>query len=788
MSIDKLNQGFGTLSITGGILAFGILMVQHVLKIAVSPTIALYLLALPPLYFYLLSEYAHAAQKEHSHHSAAALTLLLLLLLSYCAPVLITLLALPGYIPGFGDYSRHAPLALVTGILLIRLYAIKKHRFPVFVGLTAVITALFFLSIRLPDWVLGDIPPQSAGKTFEFFTLILIGLSYLFLVTSGTHGLLRTALVKFAQIPDELWHPLKLYLVTLLMAGCHSFLLLSLVFHSDQRLLAVVFLLLAGLWIIIGHQFQQLLFFWWAFAGIVTTIVSGRFTYARWSESWNIWFLLGLMTGIVLVYHGWLKQRYQSAQPHVYAWFGLIVLLMSYEYATTYRLSSNIGLLPFLLVWGLGFCLPARFDIKQESSFQSLLGVWLYMPVLFIFLLQGYPALTHIPRALLATLVLSGIIIAYRVYEWQWFPDDDAGQQDAVVLHHLHWFLTQPYSLLWVFALLTAAALGVHVVSLIAGAGLFTRYLLSMALVQGTLVVYWFDLARKHKLWWATVAAELMVGGLLFSVRRGIPAIFGLPWSTEWDMLIGWGIAVSIVAAKALLHTQDRAVRVPIRITLFGLPILTAMYALDYRVDFEFFALIVLPLYSLLFLFQAYSERDRFVLSYAFVGINAYLLLLFVHQHFHSVQWYVTPVCLSMLILVEVFRDITSAATANVVRSMALFVMLGVAMVQAIVGNALSWPAHALVLALSSLALVIANVLRVKVFATFGLFAFVIDLVAILYIALSRQNIETLMVALGAGLTLIGFLTLGGYYVYRQQKETIDALFTRLHERFIAWE
>jgi purine-cytosine permease-like protein len=92
------------------------------------------------------------------------------------------------------------------------------------------------------------------------------------------------------------------------------------------------------------------------------------------------------------------------------------------------------------------------------------------------------------------------------------------------------------------------------------------------------------------------------------------------------------------------------------------------------------------------------------------------------------------------------------------------------------------------VLALSSLCVVAANFLRVKIFATFGLLSFLVDLIAIVYIVLSHQKIDTLMVLLGAGLTLIGFITIGGYYMYRQQKETIDALFRALKDRFQSWE
>lgn len=783
-----LNYGLWAFGLSGGLVAAGVLVMQHVVHVSVGPTLLLALLALPALCFYALSEYARATQEAPSLHPITAFVLLAGLLLAYALPMLLTLLALPAFRPGFAHYSIHAPFALAAGLLLIRLHALKAWRATVFFGVTAVLAALFFLAIRIPGWLLGDIPPQSAGTTFEFFALALIGVSYPLLLASIPGGPLPAAFAAFADVSDGLWQSVKAYMAALLLLGCHAFALLSLLWYSDQRLLPLVFALLAGLWAIAGQQFRRPACFWLAFAGVLATMFFGSATYAWWPRAWNLWLLLALLVALAVGYHLRLKHASRIARRTLWAWFGIVTLLMAYEYATTYRLSSRLGVLPFLVVWGLGFLLPASSALRDRPGFQSLLGAWLFLPAAAVFFMQGYPSLTHVPNTLLAVLLICGFVMAYRGYAWHWFPEDGASSRAPLAWHHLHGLLTQPSSLMWVFALLTAAALSVHVVSLLAGAGLFTRYLVSMTLVQGTLAVYWFDVARAQKRWWATVAAELMAGGLLFTLRRGIPAMFNVRWSTEWDMLIGWAVAVAIVAAKALLHAQNRAVRLPIRITLFGLPILTAMYALDYRVDFEFFALIVLPLYSLLFLFQAYSERNRFVLSYAFVGLNAYFALLFAHQQFHAIQWYVTPVSLSALILVEVFRDMTSASTANVVRGLALAAVLGTAMTQAAIGNSLSPMAHLGVIGLSALAIVAASLLRVKIFAAFGLFAFVVDLAAIVYLAVSRQGIEALLVTLGGGLTLIGFLTLGGYYVYRGHKRALDAFATRLHHRFRAWE
>jgi hypothetical protein len=791
MSLTKLNHGLWALGMTGGILATGLLTAQHVVKATISPTLALALLALPALYFYAVSEYARASGRPSPPHQNAALALACLILASYAAPMLVTHLALPDYRPGFNHYSQHAPLALAVGLLLMRLHALTARRVLVFVGATAVMVAGFFLAVNAPKGIMGAIPPQSAGQTFEFFAWIALGFSYLFLALTRP---LKRALAVMARIPDDLWRPLEIYLMTLLLIGCHGFLALSLAFHQDQRLLGFGVLLIAGIWFFAGLRFRQRLCFWCAFSGLALAISSNRVTYAWWPETWNLWLVCGLSGGLVLLYHGWFRRHDDPAEPYaqpfawadVYAWFGLLGLLMYFEYAAAYGLGSRAGLLPLLLAWALGFWLPANGAAERAPLFAGLL-VWLYLPALFVFLAQGYPALAHVPPALLTLLISSGLIVAYRAYHWRWFPDD-SGAAAVYAWQHVHSALNHPQATRPVLTLLTVATLVVHAAGQMLGPQALARNLLSMTLVQGALMVYWFDLARQYRRWWATVTAELMAAGLLFSLRRGIPTVFGLPWSAEWDVLVGWGLAVSIVAAKTLLHNQDPAVRLPLRVTLFGLPILTAVYALSGRVNFEFFALVVLPLYALLFLFQAYSERDRLVLCYAVLTMNSYVLLLFSHQQFRSVQWYVTPVCLSALILVEVFRDITSAATANVVRGAALAALLGAALTQAIVTHAQSPLTHAFVLTVSSLAIAAASLLRVKIFAAFGSFAFLIDLIAIVYLVLSRQNLETLMVVLGGGLTLIGLLTIGGYYVYRQHQPPIDAYVLGWRERFASWE
>ena len=447
----------------------------------------------------------------------------------------------------------------------------------------------------------------------------------------------------------------------------------------------------------------------------MAAIYSCKFFHAFWPEAWIIWLLVGLFALLIGAYRLWMH-RYAHAAGSLYVWLIATAALMLYEQITFYGLYSRAGILPLLLVWILTFFVPVSSKQKDEPVFAMFLGIFLYAPALFFFIQQGPPSIMNLPRTLLATVITSSLIVAYRLYQWEWFSGEDT--EDWWVIHHLHWYLMQAHSLLTMFGLTTAAVLAVHVLSFLSGPELFARQLFSMLVVQSILTVYWFDMARKDRKWWWTVAAEAMITGIIFTLRQDLPILFHLPWTLNWDLAIGMFAAFAITAFRPLLKRQDKSIRLPIRFTLFSLPIITIMYALDFQVGFDVLSRVIL-LYSILFIWQAYSERDRYVLSYAFLGINTYLALLFLHNEIHSPQAYVTPVCISILILVQVFRDITSRATANLVRGVTLFILLGMSIFQAVVQNATSPLAHLILISLSILSVVAAIFLQIRIFCIF---------------------------------------------------------------------
>lgn len=785
--------------VTLSILCFSLVLVKFVFQIALTPTVLFWLLLLPPLWFYQRSEFNRAAGRIYESSRDAATELLFYLLLFYLFPALAQWLLLPNYTGDFWHYVRHAPLALVLGLLLIRLHALDGRAWLIFAGITTEITAAFFLATRLPE-LFGPIPPQPPGKTLEFFTQIMVGLSYVVLISTRANGWLRQALTRFGGIQEALWRPLRVFLGAGLLGVSHLFFFSSLAQPANQQTIGLLCLLLAGLWVYTGYASRKVVLYSLAYVEIVAAFFACRFYPSLWPETWIIWLLVALF-GLLIPIYSLFLQGHASAAQSFYAWLIVTAACVLYEQVTFYGVQSKLGLLALCLLWLATFCVPVSQTARTQPLFRTFLGALLYCPALFFFLLQGNPSLAQLPQVALAAVLTSCLLLAYRLYDWQWLADDPAtafspstpGMVSGVegrtirIAQQLHWYLTQPHSFLPVFCISTLAVAYIQLANYAVKPAPFMNQFFVMVSVQGILAVYWFRQARNAKSSWWTLTAEAMLAGIILTLRQGLPRLLDVPWTVNWDLAVGVFAAFAITAARPLLSSQDRAIRMPIRFTLIGLPLVTVTYALNYAVGMETLARVIL-LYSVLFLWQAYSEKDRFVLAYAFFGLNAYLLLLFAEHQIQSVQAYLTPVCISVLILVQVFRDITSSATANFVRGTALIILFGVAMFQALADNYLSPRAHLIVLGLSSLAIIGAGLLRIRIFAATGLFCFGVDLLAIMYIVLSRQETESLKVMLGVGLTVSGGIVLAGYILYRKNKARVEAAVSRLKATFDSWE
>ncbi len=221
MTPKLLHYGLFVCGVTIGILCFGVLLVKYILGIDVVPATAYYLLALPPAWFYFRTEYHRRKEQMHELSRDAAIILLSIFLGCYLVPHLLQFLAFPKYSPTFAHYHHNALLALIASILLIRLHAYGGKAFCVFTGSMGSLTAFFFILTAIP--VLSPV-------YYPISTAISAVLLSLFLFTMAhDEGVMKTGLIRFANITDDLWASLKTFLLAFLLIACVLLLAFSII-------------------------------------------------------------------------------------------------------------------------------------------------------------------------------------------------------------------------------------------------------------------------------------------------------------------------------------------------------------------------------------------------------------------------------------------------------------------------------------------------------------------------------------------------------------------------------
>ncbi len=780
----RVTYAFFVLGLTVGMLCAEFATAKFVLRLALSPTLVFYALLLPPFWFLVKSEINRKTERIYESARNAAMYLCFSALAFYFAPPLLKLVFLPQYAPSLTHIFIFAPIALLLALMLIRLHSLGAPAFVVHVGVLLNLFAAWAGLVRLIVQIVGA-KPSSIGQTFAFFTTVAVGVAYAVLLTTGERGVLTRFWRWLGAIDDDLWKSAHLTLLPYLLIHTHALFAISISNLAGQRMLGVSLLLLAGIWIIAGYRADRLAYYWVALAEIIAAFYSCRIQPTYWTEAWIMWSLLALYALLIPLYGLVLKRRHENAAWHLYGWLAVLAAFVFYEQITYYGLYSRLGIAPLLLLWIITFFVPVAESEKEQPGFDALMTGMAYAPALFFFLQQGPPSLAHLPNTLLATMIICGLMTAYRAANLEWLSVEDVAEWR--VAHHFHAYLSRPHSAFAIMIPATAAVVCVHAITYAFDPAIFARQYIAMLLSQLLLAVYWYDQARTREKWQSMALSEMMAFGALLTLRQALPARLHLYWTAEWDVWAGVMLTTIIYAVRLLLRGQHAAIRVPIRYTLFLAPLATIAYGVANNVGYETLSRALL-VFSVLFLWQAYSEKDRFIMAYALLGVNAYLILLLLERNIHSPQAYVTPVCLSILILAQVFRDMTSRATANFARGAALTVMLGLAMSEAIVKHYNSPSQHFILIGLSILAMVAAALLKIQVFAAFGLFAFIVDIIAVIYIVLSKQDTDTLKVILGVGFTLLGGLILTGYILYRKNKERIDEITEEFKETFTSWD
>ncbi len=560
-------------------------------------------------------------------------------------------------------------------------------------------------------------------------------------------------------------------------------------YYSNESLMPFLLTVHAGIWIFLGSRHHKPGFNHIAFGLVVAALYSFGSSRVINQHLFLAQAFIFLYVLLLLFHLGYLKKKTQNAESFTHLWAGITGGLVLTAYMRSFNPYTYASLIIPMLLWPLILATPCSDKYGKRLIFRIFLGIMCYVPAYGVYIFRASPDFTAFIHAVLA-IVLIAFVIKYQGTGRIKIPEHLLNRRGKRhIADHMYDYIRKPDNGLTMVPQISATSclFAIH------GAFyLFNQYpagnnFLSMVILHTVLGMYWFRLARERQFWFWTVTAQLVFFGLILTIRSALPDMLGFEWTDNLDVMAGLVIAFTITAAKPLLQGQVDAVQKPIRFTLFSLPIATAIYAFTYDVSFQVIANAVL-LYSILFTMKSYNEKDRLVLAYSFLGYNAYLVIMFIHYKINSFQAYLTPVCLSVLLLTQVFRDITSRNTANIVRGLALLVLLGTAMVQVITDSLMSPHSHLILLSLSIVAMVTARFLRIKIFAIAGFISFMIDIISVVYIVLIHRDAETLKIILGLSLTLGGGICLTGYILYRKNKDRIDHVLTKFRTTFNSWE
>ncbi|MBF0196198.1 MAG: hypothetical protein HQL32_00735 [Planctomycetes bacterium] len=766
---EKKSQTYAlfTCGITMSMMSFAFLFLEYILGKEASPETAFRLLAIPPAFFFLRSEKNHFQNQIVQSSRNSALVLLLILLGFYVYQPLLKFMMFPDLDLSILHYSIHALVPLLVGFALLRLHALGTDLNWCIPGLISVNAGLFFLISRALNWSFL----QDTGK----ISLLASGFSLLLLLLLHLPSPVRKGLQALGRFNNDQWAVLLRVNDLFCALACHILFLQSLLKDSPHYQYNLISLALFCF--VVGHFRKRTFFFHLALIeiAIVVTTITGTL----WP---SLLFYLALFVAERFYWHKFFPKREGFFQLWILI---ATVLVLGVLWGESY--SKSIRGFTMGLLWLGALAVPLGVKESLGRMVRILGSLILYLPSLMFFLIGGLSQWGNIPRSLLIIAATTAFIQFKGQEAASWFTW--RSKKRLHLLDAALSFLNGKYarSLLTLQLIVSLAVLAFQVAMIQEVFGIPSYAFRSLYILHIGLIAYWGFMARKSGQIMPTLITQTLLGVLVEALLHHSITHFAFEQSDALRMFTWTAIAFGATAMEPFMQKSERGVLLPIRFSLIALPLITAGYAFAYPGAREHLPLVIM-LYSVLFSWKAASTKDRFSLGYAFIGYTACLLMYFSRHQIFNIQAYLTPCCITLLILVQVFRDRTSQFTANLVRGAVLFALMGHALYEAIIHNIHSPLPHLIVLGVSCLLLAVAAGFRIRIFAFTGLLCLLSDLLALLVLVISNMDESGLRLILGLVLTLGGGLLLSSYILYRKHKDFVDKLTLSLKTRFKSWE
>ncbi len=787
------------------------------------PDRALVALALPVFYFWLRAELGPRTADAWIRYRRSAAALAFALLGLYVFRWAFQLLLFPELAIDTSHYHQNSFLVMLLGVAMLRLRGLGGTDWLAFYGGLGLAFGSYFALTFLPGLSPFEHPVEGAWCA--------VALGHFWTLVATRRSPLRRAVQDLAALDPRDWLGLRRWWgLSILVASqaavlwvCGLILVRSGIEGGASAALdphALAPLLLGGATLLLHHGWIRGSALYYAFAGLeILAALHADFVLPSYLPAEHVaWVLLGIW-GAFLVAGTWLARRREAdapaLTPSAIGAVAVISAVLGMAHVVFFHHPGSPRGLALVATGALLAALTPRDQSRAGSAGERVAVISLVLVPSWLAFFGQLGTGPYEPwrpvLGLASALLLSGVVGRhYQVLSrlrTSRFAEASRHPESPRLFHQvLSWLAASGRGFLISTLLATLALVG-GIQLLHYGSRWSLPELFVLVSLHAGAAGSWFWLGRDMDLEDPPQLAQADNGGRPFlGVLGALPAVLvqvhvvlffvavrrqlfldGL-WSYEYDVWTSLALSVVLAGAKDLIDRRPAAVRYPLLVSLFSLPVLALIWVLVHGLGTDV-ALVVIGLHSVLFAYMGRRSRHSGFNLLAIVGFVAFVVLTFWSRlELRILQAYVLPVGVAILALLHLFEEKIDDATRQRVRFATLLAMLASTAYYAVVDQSYPVAYHAIFLLVCLVSMGLGSFFRIRVYLALGFAGLLVDVTSIAYQTMVGLDRSLRMTTLGALVLGVGVALVAGAVFYKTHEEEIGARLERWRNRFARWE
>ena len=273
---------------------------------------------------------------------------------------------------------------------------------------------------------------------------------------------------------------------------------------------------------------------------------------------------------------------------------------------------------------------------------------------------------------------------------------------------------------------------------------------------------------------------------LLWVIRQQLSLTTGF-WTLEFDVWASIAITAILAGAREAIGQDERETRRAVVGSLLALPVLAIGWSLFNGLSSDV-TLVVVGVNALIFTFMGRGARNSPFHLVGVAGFVSFMLLVFYTKlEVRSVQAYVIPTGIGVLVLLQLFGQQLSEQARNRVQGITLLAMVASSAYYAVFDPTHPIAFNITLIGVGLAAMLAGTLLRIRLYLALGALGVLLDLVSIAWKVVMGMGRTVQVTTLGMLLLLAGVTLVVGSAYYKSNKEEFDATVERFRARFADW-